>query len=377
MNLLETPRSNTSCAVFCLIYRTLVTGKAHQTDDDQFRKKPRTGAREFLGVSQTDITKRPLVAASGVWGLTGTPLLETEARVTELANLMGGIYLTGAAHHWRKEERESGRDLFLNQQEAIRSREYRCAVQAACHSYVREACQRNRGEQLQVELTRLKVCVPMSKSEGEAFLKNVADVNLQSFAVSPHQLGEKAGDILSLTASSEARRSKLAYAIDSILEEEPHTKIIVFANSSYGGYTSALTALKESSREFCHVSDDFSVERQNEIISWFRHVDATETDKKRPRVLLLSFEQAAGHNLQEACHHVIMFDPYYSGTDAVADASVEEQAVGRVMRQGQKYDVKVTRIVLKGPNDERCLDDWIIERNEDEEVLRAATSNFD
>ena len=87
-----------------------------------FKEKARRGAREFLGVAQTDPKKRPLVAATGVWGLTGTPLLETEARVTELANLMGGTYLTGAAHHWRKEERESGRDLFLNQSEAARSR---------------------------------------------------------------------------------------------------------------------------------------------------------------------------------------------------------------------------------------------------------------
>jgi hypothetical protein len=67
----------------------------------------------------------------------------------------------------------------------------------------------------------------------------------------------------------------------------------------------------------------------------------------------------------------------YSGTDAVADASVEEQAVGRVMRQGQTSDVTVTRIVVKGPDGERCLDDWIIDRNSDENVLRAATSNFD
>jgi SNF2 family DNA or RNA helicase len=318
------------------------------------------------------------VAAAGVWGLTGTPLLETEARVTELANLMGGTYLTGAAHHWRKEERESGRDLFLNQQEGTRSREYRCAVQEACHSYVKEACQRNRGEELQVQLIRKQCHVNMSTTEGEAFLKETSDANLQSFAITPDQLGENSGNVLSLTASSKARHAALLETIDSIHKEEPQTKIIVFANASYGGYESCLSALTESGKKFCHVSDErHSVEQQNEIISWFRHVDVTEQEKKRARILLLSFEQAAGHNLQEACHNVIMYDPYYSGTDAVADASVEEQAVGRVMRQGQKYDVTVTRIVLKGPNGQRCLDDWIVERNLDEDVLRAATSNFD
>ena len=55
-----------------------------------FKAQARRGAREFLGVGCTDSSLRPLLANRAVWGLTGTPLLETEARVTELANLMGG-----------------------------------------------------------------------------------------------------------------------------------------------------------------------------------------------------------------------------------------------------------------------------------------------
>lgn len=357
--------------------RTLVTGKKHETRDEDFKEKARRGAREFLGVAQTDITKRPLIAAVGVWGLTGTPLLETEARVTELANLMGGTYLTGAAHHWRKEERESGRDLFLNQQEGTRSREYRCAVQEACHTYVKEACQRNRGEELIVSLKKIQRQVNMSETEGVTFMKEISDLDSTSFAVTPIELGDTASDILSLVSKSKARHTALSTTIDSIQKAEPETKIIVFATSSYGGYESALEGLKKSGKKFCHVCDDSPVEEQNEIISWFRHVDATDEEKARPRILLLSFEQAAGHNLQEACHNVIMYNPYYSGADAVADASVEEQAVGRVMRQGQMHDVTVTRIVVKGPNGERCLDDWTIERNLNPDVLKAATSNFD
>lgn len=151
----------------------------------------------------------------------------------------------------------------------------------------------------------------------------------------------------------------------------------MFANTSYGGYDSALSALKSSGKKYCNILDEHSVEEQNERIAWFRHVDATEEDRSRPRVLLLSFEQAAGHNLQEACHHVIVYEPMYTSPDAVADASVEEQAVGRVMRQGQKNDVVVTRIVVKGPAGEICLDDWIVNRNLDKDVLAAATSNFD
>lgn len=279
--------------------------------------------------------------------------------------------------HWRKEERESGRDLFLNQQEGTRSREYRCAVQEACHSYVREACQRNRGEKLNVSLTKEQICVNMSSTEGEAFLKETADFQAQSFAIAVDQLGDKTGAVLSITATSKARHAALLEKIDQIEQAEPGTKIIVFANSSYGGYRGALAALNASGNFFCEISDNHSVQEQNEIISWFRHADASEEDRARPRILLLSFEQAAGHNLQEACHNVIIYDPMYSGTDAVADASVEEQAVGRVMRQGQKYDVTVTRILVMGPKGERSVDSWIVERNLDEDVLRAATSNFD
>ena len=49
-----------------------------------------------------------------MWGLTGTPLLTTEARVTELASIAGGTYISGGWRHWRKSERASGRDQFLN-----------------------------------------------------------------------------------------------------------------------------------------------------------------------------------------------------------------------------------------------------------------------
>jgi Helicase conserved C-terminal domain len=358
-------------------HESLVTGSKQEVNSAEFAQKARRGAREFLGVAQTDVNKRPLVAASGVWGLTGTPLLETEDRVTELANLMGGTYVTGAAHHWRKEERESGRDLFLNLSEGTRSREYRCAVQDSCDSYVKVACQRNRGEKLNVELHRTKRSVKMTAEEGKAFLAETSAVQLESFTITPDQLGEKAAVVLAVSASSTARHAALLETIYSILECEPGTKIIVFANASFGGYACALKALKGSDKTFCHVSSNHTVQEQNEIISWFRHVDATDKDRARPRVLLLSFEQAAGHNLQEACHNVIIFDPMYSGADAVADASVEEQAIGRVMRQGQKHDVTVTRIVLKGPNGERSLDDWIVERNLDPDTLAAATSNFD
>ncbi len=242
---------------------------------------------------------------------------------------------------------------------------------------MKEACQRNRGEELVVALERKRIVVNMSPSEGKLFLSAIREANLESFSITPDQLGEKAGNCLTVTSTSTARHSALFEIIDSIQAKESHTKIIIFANAVYSGYSSALEGLKSYGRKFSYVDESHSVMEQNEIISWFRHTDATEEDKLRPRILLLSYNQAAGHNLQEDCHNVIMYDPMYSGSDAVADASVEEQALGRVMRQGQKDDVTCYRILVRGPNGERCLDDVIVERNLDEEVLRAATSNFD
>lgn len=360
----------------CLVSTKRVDSQNTATSD--FSGQARRGAREFLGVGCTDSSLRPLMSRTAFWGLTGTPLLATESRVTELANLMGGTYLMGSAHHWRKEERESGRDIFLNQQEeGSKSREYRCAIHESCHAYVREACQRNRGEKLLVELERKKILVNMTSAEGDSFLSAIkGETNIESFSITPEQLGDKVGNGLSVTASSTARHSALFNIIDSIQAEDASTKIIIFA--SVHGYQSALSALQSRKEvKFSHVDDSDSVLEQNETISHFRHIDVNDEERARPRILLLSFSQAAGHNLQEACHNVIMYDPMYSGSDAVADASVEEQALGRVMRQGQTNDVTCHRILVKGPNGEPCLDDVIVDRNEDEEVLRAATSNFD
>lgn len=54
------------------------------------------------------------------WGLTGTPLLSTPERITELGALNGGTYVCGNAAHWRTMERASTRDVFLRYHESAR-----------------------------------------------------------------------------------------------------------------------------------------------------------------------------------------------------------------------------------------------------------------
>ncbi|KAL3911108.1 MAG: hypothetical protein SGARI_001804, partial [Bacillariaceae sp.] len=166
-----------------------MTGK-DAIKDVEFKDDAKRGAREFLGVSQADPSKRPLRAAN-VWGLSGTPLLETEARVTELANLCGNSYIMGQAHHWRRNETFSNRDIFLNQVEEIKSREYRTAVAKSAHAYVKAACQRNCGEALNVEVNKREESVNMSEKEGEAFLRAIEPLGLHHYDISADQLGER------------------------------------------------------------------------------------------------------------------------------------------------------------------------------------------
>ena len=47
-----------------------------------------------------------------------------QARITELAALIAGTYVCGAAAHWRMMERASGRDVFLRYHESASSRLY-------------------------------------------------------------------------------------------------------------------------------------------------------------------------------------------------------------------------------------------------------------
>ena len=88
------------------------------TKDKEMRK---CAQRELLGIGQPNAAKRPLRVRRSTWGLTGTPLLSSETRITELAALCAGTYVTGSAAHWRMMERASTRDVFLRYHESASS----------------------------------------------------------------------------------------------------------------------------------------------------------------------------------------------------------------------------------------------------------------
>lgn len=114
-------------------------------DNEVFKERNRRAGRELLGIMTRDPSQRPLVARKAVFGLTGTPLLDSSSRVIELASLIGCSYVLGLSSHWRKLERESCRDIFLHYYlEPKQSRVIRRNLYSQCQKYITTACCRNK-----------------------------------------------------------------------------------------------------------------------------------------------------------------------------------------------------------------------------------------
>ena len=369
------------------IHESLCTTKG-EMDDKSFSERNRGIAREFLGVAQHDVQKRPLRARGCVFGLTGTPLLDSESRVIELANLMGGAYITSQRSHWRKNERESGRDTFLDLWlEPSRSRMYRRERHGKAEEWMDKAVQRNKAGDLRdlgVMREDIQHHIEMSQGCGKLFLQSTGN-GVNSFSVMPPDFDENAGQdpigMLQCNATLESRKKALVALVGDILSKEKQTNIVVFADAAYGAYKSACDALGDTTATYCTEEDDNL--SWNKKISRYRN--ATVQDGERQRVLILNFENCAGLNLQAACHDVIFYVPVYSmENNNVKDASSEQQAIGRVYRTGQTRDVTIHRIIMEPPatEDEKVkkngtLDRWVHNRNTNEEAVQRATNASD
>lgn len=354
------------------------------------QRKNRRASRELLGIAQKDLKRRPLVYQKSIFGLTGTPLLDNSNRVIELANLIGCTYIIGLASHWRKLERESRRDIFLQHfLEPKQSREIRKAIYYKCQDYLETSCCRNTTEkELEGMIkTEKRVSVQMTAAESEDYMNSQhgIDRDKRGLGVRPENFDPSAGhDIskfLKQNAVSPSRGKALVETCQSILSKDPKTKIIVFTDGRIGAGQAAIKYLNEVDGLGCTWLDmNDSVESQNKKISFYQRADVTEEDRKRPRVLVLHFDHAAGLNLQRECHNLILYSPLYVGDggitgDPVSDASTEQQAIGRVFRPGQLHpEVFVYRIELQGPKSEECLDGHLIRRNTEEQTLDATTN---
>jgi len=358
-----------------------------------FSEKNRRAGREFLGLMTKDIGKRPLRFRKGIFGLTGTPLLDNSDRVIELANLMGICYVLGLSSHWRKLEKESSRDIFLhNYLEPKKSREIRDNGYKCCQAFLDTACCRNKAdEQMKgIEKVEKSVSINMTAEEKISYLKSQRGVpsNHQTFEIGVSDFDPGAGHDVSVflreNAKLPSRGKALVDLCRDILKKDSTTKIIIFADGSVGGGVAARDFLNEHDDLKCTwLKNEDSVREKNKKISWYQTPDATVEDKKRPRMLVLNFEHAAGLNLQHECYNVILFNPLYYGEglstgNAVNDTSTELQAIGRVYRPGQpKQKVYVHRLEVRGPDGEDCLDGQLIRRNTDKDTIEAAINSSD
>lgn len=357
--------------------KTAKEASASGDDSGFFQERNRRAGRELLGITERNIKNRPLVYRKAIFGLTGTPLLDSSSRVIELANLMGNTYVIGLSSHWRKLERESSRDIFLhNYLEPKQSREIRKNIYSKCQEYLKTAALRNKsGDEMNgIELTTHVKKIRMTEPEKISYLKSQSGIeqSKRSFAIKPEDFDPSAGHDISKflrqNAKFESRGKALVEICKSILSEkgQKKTKIVVFTDGRIGSGEAARDFLCAEKDLGCtRLDQEDSVETKNKKIAWYQNGDATIEDMSRPRTLVLHFEHAAGLNLQAECNHLILFTPLYA-SDPVADASTELQAIGRVFRPGQsKPKVNVYRIEIQGPEGEDCLDGQLIRRNTD------------
>jgi hypothetical protein len=379
------------------VHESLCTTKSEIDDarerdkDNFFKEKNRRAGRELLGICIKNPQERPLVCRKAVFGLTGTPLLDSSSRVIELANLMGNSYVIGLSSHWRKLEKESSRDIFLESYlEPKQGREVRKAVFDRSQAYLDVACCRNKtGEEMSGIELKTYICeINMTEEEKNLYCKSQKGIPIpkQSLSTTPEDFEEGTiAPFLRQNASLQSRGKKLVEICKGILEKDKKTKIIVFTDGScYAGDAACAFLKADKDIGGCtSLSPHDSNEKKNEKISWYQEADATEQDRKRPRILVLHFEHCAGLNLQSECNNMVLFAPLYTGiggssSDPVADTSTELQAVGRVFRAGQKRnEVNLYKIILNGPNGEETMDRQILRRNTHKNSIAMAVNAAD
>ena len=315
-------------------------------------KRSSCAVRELLGLAIADVNARPLTAQRGTFGLTGTPLLSSPARITELASLCAGTYVTGASNHWRTVERASGRDIFLRFHDAVPSRLNQAEGVRSAQSFVAVAARRNVvDEEIESETHNFKF--KMKSNSCYAKLCEKEGCNLQ-----PPPKNAKWGELVGLAAMAEERKAGLAACIAEIHKKEPAAKVLVFApTKGFAQAAQAVSALKMKTEAINYSKDD--QEAYSRLVVEFDEAPSADYQSKC-RVLLLDYEDGAGLNLQTGCHHVVLYAPL-AGTpndneSIVAAVGKEQQSIGRVRRSGQKHKVGVHRLELIGPNEERTLD---------------------
>ena len=338
-------------------------------------KRSACAVRELLGVAIPDVNARPLLAQRGTFGLTGTPLLSSVARITELASLCAGTYITGAWAHWRMIERASGRDLFLRYHDAVASRLYQSETVRSAQAFVSAAARRNVVEEVINARTVYERARLRRGSEYERLSDRYPKVPMcpdRDAIDEPRWL-----QLAKAAADAHERGAALSRCVERIHAAEPMAKVLVFAPmTSFDQAARAVQALGLPT-EVARPGEE--QERTAELVLEF---DEPPTElsmrQQKCRVLLLAYEDGAGLNLQHGCWHVVLYAPLASppkdSEKVIAAVGKEQQSIGRVRRAGQKHTVSIYRIVLEGPDGEKTIDGLLHERNADEQLIRSATN---
>ena len=338
-------------------------------------KRSACAVRELLGIAIPDINARPLLAQRGTFGLTGTPLLSSVARITEIASLCAGTYVTGAWAHWRMIERASGRDLFLRYHDAVPSRLYQSETVRSAQAFVSAAARRNVVEEVIAYEASEERAQLQRGSEYEKLCRKYPSVPMCPDRDAIEEL--KWLQLAQAAADAEERGTTLAQCVRRIHADEPLAKVLVFAPmSSFEAAARAVQALGLPA-EVAKPGED--QERTAELVLEFDEPPTElSVQQNKCRLLLLAYEDGAGLNLQHGCHHVVLYAPLASppkdSEKVIAAVGKEQQSIGRVRRAGQKHKVRIYRIVLEGPNGEKTIDGLLHERNADEQLIRSATN---
>ena len=321
--------------------------------------------RELLGVSTPDVSKRPLRWRRAVWGLTGTPLLTSATRITELASMCAAAYTCGGSAHWRTMERASLRDVFLRYHEACTSRLYTSHCVQAAQQYIQLAIQRNKADEfVGVECTPEIVAVAVGAAEAP-------EVWGKSWAVLEESKLEEAAET---AAKARSRQAALQQLVGRLQAEDPGCKLVVFSPSG-AAFDAARAALERARVPAACVLEGDDAHNQATLHRFTQlRMGVATRDPTDPLILLLSFEHAAGLNLQYVCHHVVLYAPLWA-QDTVAAVANEQQAIGRVFRYGQTKNVTVHRLLMKRDGTgAMTVDEHLFALNTNEDTIKAATN---
>jgi hypothetical protein len=159
----------------------------------------------------------------------------------------------------------------------------------------------------------------MSASTATDYLGVMPSQSKSDYAPTAGSLQEIEWDeLLQKAAEAPERKQALIALLNRLHEEDPDTKIAVFAASG-AAFEAARAALEGEDMDDCEdealvpTAHAATVVGQNRTVVEFGQKDVIAADKLRPRVLLLSFDHAAGHNFQYVSRDVVLFAPLWNG----------------------------------------------------------------